>query len=273
LLVVDVGWWLTAEMRERRLVFGEVAELYDSHRPSYPAALVDDLVALAELDGNRAVLEVGAGTGKATVLFAVRGIPVVAVEPSAEMAKVARRHLLPHPAVELERTDFEGWDPRGRQFPLLFSAQAWHWIAPAAGYAKARAVLDRRGLLAPFWNNVVWTESALREPLLAAYLEAAPDLDTDGPMHPANLAPDAIDWEAEIGGIDGFGDPVVRGYEWECDYATADYLGLLGTLSEIRLLDEGTRSRLLEAVGATIDAHGGRLTLPLRTRLCMARRA
>jgi tRNA G46 methylase TrmB len=64
-------------MRERRLVFGEVAELYDS----YPPALVDDLVAMAGLDGGQAVLEVGAGTGKATVLFAQRGIPVLAIEP------------------------------------------------------------------------------------------------------------------------------------------------------------------------------------------------
>jgi hypothetical protein len=30
-------------MRERRLVFGEVAELYDRHRPTYPPALIDDL--------------------------------------------------------------------------------------------------------------------------------------------------------------------------------------------------------------------------------------
>jgi len=39
-------------MRERRLVFGEVAELYDRHRPSYPERLIDDLVAIAGLDGS-----------------------------------------------------------------------------------------------------------------------------------------------------------------------------------------------------------------------------
>src|SRR5262245_29164072 len=31
--------------REQRLVFGEVAELYDSVRPAYPATLIDDVVA------------------------------------------------------------------------------------------------------------------------------------------------------------------------------------------------------------------------------------
>ena len=47
--------------RERRLIFGEIAELYDRSRPSYPAALVEDLVQLARLDGDRSVLEIGAG--------------------------------------------------------------------------------------------------------------------------------------------------------------------------------------------------------------------
>ena len=77
--------------REQRLVFGEVAELYDRHRPAYPGVVVDDLIGLAALGPGALVLEVGAGTGKATAMFAQRGIRVLAVEPSAEMAVVARR--------------------------------------------------------------------------------------------------------------------------------------------------------------------------------------
>ena len=52
--------------RPRRLVFGEVAELYDSVRPSYPDALVDDVLAFAGAGPGDPALEVGAGTGKAT---------------------------------------------------------------------------------------------------------------------------------------------------------------------------------------------------------------
>ena len=70
--------------RTPRLVFGQVAERYERVRPSYPQALVDEVVELAV--GGPA-LEVGAGTGKATVMFARRGLTVHAVEPSAEMAK------------------------------------------------------------------------------------------------------------------------------------------------------------------------------------------
>ena len=73
--------------RPRRLVFGEVAGLYDRARPSYPASLIDDLVSWAQ-PGGRA-LEIGAGTGKATRLLAARGVSVLGIEPSAEMAVYA----------------------------------------------------------------------------------------------------------------------------------------------------------------------------------------
>jgi len=54
----------------RRLSFGGVAELYDRSRPSYPPALVDDVLEFAGVGPGEAdrALEVGAGTGKATVL-------------------------------------------------------------------------------------------------------------------------------------------------------------------------------------------------------------
>lgn len=260
-------------MRERRLVFGEVAELYDRHRPTYPPALIDDLVAEAGLDGSQAVLEVGAGTGKATLLVAERGIPVVAVEPSAEMASVARRSVDRYADVEIEQSDFEAWDPRGRRFPLVFSGQAWHWVTPEVGLAKARNVLLPRGILAPFWNRVAWERAEIRQALIDAYAQAAPELARDGPMHPANVGDDAsAGWAAEIATTDGLTGAEIRHYEWTLDYSAAEYAGMLATTSDVRLMDAGRREALLAAVAEAIGAHGEPLSLPMRTRLCLARR-
>src|SRR6478672_7149813 len=104
--------------RERRLAFGDVAALYERMRPSYPEALVDDLIGLA-FDGQpSAALEIGAGTGKATVLFARRGVEVLALEPNAEMAAFARRVCVDYD-VTFERTDFERWDRGDARFPLI----------------------------------------------------------------------------------------------------------------------------------------------------------
>ena len=260
--------------RPQRLVFGEVADLYDRYRPAYPDAVVDDLINLAALEQGTLVLEVGAGTGKATAMFAERGIRVLAVEPSAEMAGVARRMFGDRPAVQIEQSDFEQWDAAGREFPLLFAAQAWHWVEPAAGFAKAAGVLLLGGLLAAFWNRPVWVRAELRDVVLDAYQRVAPELlaETD-PIHPAGVLPsDADNWRRGVAGTSGLGDADVRDYEWSQTYSGGDYAALLETHSTIRVLDPDQRDALVAAVADAIERHGNELVLPLVTRVCLARR-
>src|ERR1700750_1321737 len=109
----------------RRLVFGTVAELYDQRRPGYPRELIDDLAEWARAAGGVPhALEIGAGTGKATRLVAARGVAVLGIEPSAEMAAIARRSTAALGDVLIVESDFERWDPAGRTFPLVYAAQA-----------------------------------------------------------------------------------------------------------------------------------------------------
>ena len=257
--------------RTPRLVFGQVAERYDRVRPSYPDALVDEVVALA--GGGRA-LEVGAGTGKATLMFAQRGVAVHAVEPSAEMASIARRRCAEFPDVTIEETDFEDWDGDRHAFALVFSAQAWHWVSPELKYVRAREALADGGWLAAFWNRPDWGRCAMRDELAAAYERTAPEFGADpGPMHPGSeIAPDRWeDWDAEIAAAVGLADPRTRCYEWNAEYTAQRYTELIATTHDHILLDDTTRDALLEAVGDVIERHGGLLSLPLVTKLCLAR--
>ena len=73
--------------QDRAKSFGAVADEYERMRPGYPAELVGDVVGFAFGTVDRA-LEVGAGTGKATLAFADRGIAVTALEPDKAMAAV-----------------------------------------------------------------------------------------------------------------------------------------------------------------------------------------
>ena len=170
-------------------MFGDVAELYERARPSYPDELVDDVIALSGLGRSGRALEVGAGTGKATRLFAARGVAVHAVEPSAAMAAVAREVCAGYPDVTIEEKDFEGFDPAGQAFRLLFSAQAWHWVSPEVRYVKAHEALEPGGLLAAFWNRPHWGTSPLRAELLEAYRRAGAALDSDGGWTPCIPSP------------------------------------------------------------------------------------
>src|SRR6185437_16871718 len=53
---------------------------------------------------------------------------------------------------EVEVARFEDWDPAGRAFDAVVAAQAWHWVDPVAGAAKAAAALRPGGRLAVLWN-------------------------------------------------------------------------------------------------------------------------
>lgn len=257
-------------MRERRLTFGEVAQLYDRARPSYPEALVEDVI---ELAGADSALEVGAGTGKATMLFAKRGVSVLALEPSAEMAQIARRNCARYPAVSIREVEFERWQPGRERFPLLYSAQAWHWLAREQRFALARAAIRDDGVLAPFWTRVRWEECALREALRAAYDRVGAEQTPSDAMDPRRPT-DAgwrERWKREVDGAGGFDRAQTRVYRWTQDYPAADYVALLSTHSAQLIRAAPVRDALLREVEETIAEHGGAISVPYATELCLAR--
>jgi SAM-dependent methyltransferase len=263
--------------RERRLAFGDVAELYDLARPSYPAELVDDVLAFAGASSGDRALEVGAGTGKATALFAARGVKVVALEPSAEMAAVARRNCAGIENVRFEATEFERWTGDAC-FRLVFSAQAWHWVSPDVRYVRAREALEPGGALAIFWNRPDWGSNPVRGQVADVYERVAPDLGAGagpGPMHPASDKRRAwwADWGAELAAAPGFEAVDARSYRWWERYTTASYLQVLRTHSDHIVLGEAKLGELLGAIGQLIDRRGGTLALEYVTELWMARAA
>ena len=131
--------------REQRLVFGEVADVYDRARPAYPESLVDAVIASARLVAGDPVLESGCGTGKATVPFARRALTMTALEPDPAMASIAQRNCAGLD-VSVEITSFEDWAaPPGPGFKLVMAAQSWHWVQPAVRLPEgARGARRRR---------------------------------------------------------------------------------------------------------------------------------
>jgi SAM-dependent methyltransferase len=262
----------TGYASEQRLAFGRVAELYDRARPSYPPASIDAVIAFANLRPPSRILEVGAGTGKATELFAQRGFSIVALEPSPAMARVARTNCAGFPQVQIVESEFERWTPAAPHAALI-SAAAWHWIDPDVRYRRAHAALEPGGTLAALWTFPDWERCDLRDALREAYRAAAPRLTTDFPMHPASRPTRlAGDWRAEIATAGRFGDVAAETFPWSLRYSAAAYAELLQTHQDHILLAHERRGALLDAVKGTIDAAGGTLTLPVTTHVCLARR-
>ena len=93
------------------------------------------------------MLDVGSGTGIAARQLRAAGCRVLGVEPDARMAAFGRSHGVP-----AEVATFEAWEPAGRVFDVVVAGQAWHWVDPVAGAAKAARVLRPGGRLVVFWN-------------------------------------------------------------------------------------------------------------------------
>jgi SAM-dependent methyltransferase len=263
---------MTDAPREQRLVFGEVAETYDRARPGYPAALVDDVLSFAGLHSGERVLEVGCGTGKATVLFATRAPEMLCLEPSDTMAAVARRNCDRFPGVTIETASFEDWPVEPSGFKLLISAQAWHWVSPEVRLPKAHDALARDGTLAVFWNTVEWRDEEMRAAIDDLYERVAPDLIARRPAFPGTRSSHYRSAH-ELDESPLFGTKITRAYPWSETYTTDRYLELLTTHSDHRMLTPETFERVAGGVTRLVDDAGGTLRVDYVTRLHLARRA
>lgn len=250
--------------RPQRLVFGEVAADYDRHRPHYPDELFERLL---DRTGARSALDIGSGTGRAAVALAARGLSGHAVEADHAMAQVARTHLPETWTVEVG--DFETCAGGGRtDWPLATCAQAWHWIDDDRGFARAAALLAPDAPLALFWNRPDFLQDDLRQELDEIYDRLAPDMRS-------SLRGRGVEPKGRLQGTDlevpppGFAAVETDELRWERSYTRSEWVALLGTHSDHRLLAPERRQELHAAVGDAIDRHGGAFLLPYRVELAL----
>jgi SAM-dependent methyltransferase len=253
---------VSAAKREQRLVFGEIAEQYDAYRPSYPDALFDAVFQYGSLRAGDRALEIGAGTGKATGGFVARRLVVHALEPDAEMAAVLRAKG----GVEVDETLFEAWAPPGSGFDLVYAAQSWHWVHGADRYERLAAALRPGGTVALFWNKGRPHPEPFKADNDAAYARLAPEMQSS--------SGESLEWVGEgLASCAAFEPPQRRVFTWECTYTRDEWLRLLATHSDHRMLPEDRRARLHAAVGEAIDRHGGAVPCVYDTECFLSRRA
>jgi SAM-dependent methyltransferase len=246
------------DRRRLRATFDEVAELYDRARPGYPARLLDDLAALADLGPGSRVLEIGPGTGKLTVPLAERGYQVVAVELGAELAAVARRNLAGLPDVQVVVAGFEDWALPEEPFDAVVAASAWHWLDPAVRATKAAAALRPAGTLAVIaTHHVRGGDHGFFDQVQRCYERWDPDT-PPGLRLPA--AADVTTSWPELDDHDRFTATSTRRYEWDQRYSTGAYLELLRTFSGHRAMAPGARRGLLACIARLLDdVYGGQI--------------
>lgn len=265
-----------ADERNRlRTIFDEAALLYDEVRPGYPEELFDDIVSLSGIPFEGRILEIGCGTGQATVPFARRGYRILCIELGENLAALTRRNLRMYPQTEVRTGDFEKWPLQESAFDLAISATAFHWLDKAIAYPKVAAALVPGGAISLFWNVHVHSDASedFFENVQRIYEREAPEIvgpeDYKGPPRPDEVA----DRTGEIQDTGLFGEVITRSYQWDVTYDAEGYLRVLNTYSGHRSLPTDTRGRLFRGIADLIDSeYGGRIVKGYLTTLYVAPR-
>ena len=230
-------------MVARALSFGPIAEAYERFRPGYPVELFDMVMAYA---GHpvRTALEIGAGTGKATRLFAQPGIQITATEPDEAMLAELRKHV--PESVRTVQTAFEGLRPSGT-FGLVYAAAALHWTSPVNRWSRMAALLEPAGVFASFGGPVQLADPAVEE---AVRVVRTPLLERDDIPSPDGTPPeDHMQWPGtELRRSGWFTDVRQCVVERRLAVSARDYVGYLSTVSAYLVLPASAQERIYSQI-------------------------
>jgi SAM-dependent methyltransferase len=210
----------------RALSFGAVAAAYERFRPAYPVELFDTVVNYAS-QPIRSALEIGAGTGKATRLFAQGGIAVTATEPDPAMLDELRMNvpatvITVQAALEDLRLD--------ETYGLVYAAAALHWTNPASRWSRIAALLEPGEVFASFGGPVHLADPVVDEAVRAA---RAPFLESDDVASPDGTpAGHPMQWPgSELQRSEWFTDVQQSMIERRLTMSAELYVGHLSTVS------------------------------------------
>jgi SAM-dependent methyltransferase len=216
------------------------------------------------------VLEVGCGTGTATLAFAQRGYRVVAVELGAELAARARDNLAAFLDVRVEVDAFETWSLPDEPFDLVTAFHAWHWLDQPVARQKTAVALAPTGALAIVGGqHVAGGDTDFFHAAQDCYERFMPGATPGERLTAADDIP-PTDWGLAAAGFD---DPEYRRWVQVDEYTTETYFDLLRSFSTHIALAPDDRQQLFACLEQLIEhEYGGRVHRATLTELCVAHR-
>ena len=256
----SIDSYSSRNLEQRKNWYSPAAEVYNEARPRYPQALIQQVVALAQLSPRAEILEVGCGPATATVAFAQLGFSMLCLEPNLAFCKLAQQNCNQYPNVEIQNISFEEWVLKADKFDAVLAATSFHWIPPEIGCPKAAEALQEDGYLILLWNKELQPSYEVYQCLSEIYPVYAPSLARyEDEETQAKILQGLGQMVTDSG---QFKDLVFGSVESEVTYTVDTYLTLLNTYSPYLKLETQRKDALFEALRNRIECNfGGSLQL------------
>ena len=261
---------------ERGRSFDAWADEYDRYRPTYPDGLFELIRRELALPNPPLVVDVGAGTGRATLAMAGLGWRVTAVEPGKPMLDLLRARATDAGLIVATlqaSAEATGLDPAS--VDLVTAAQAFHWFDQPAALSEMSRIVRPGGGIALFWN----VRDEERSPFVAAYhglLERYGGV-AEGKYLQAGRASGRTATQAALDAAAGFDCVQLHELHHELAMRPDDFIGMAFTASYVRALEPDLQEGFRDELTDLQDRHGFTgeqpFTLPYRIDCWTARRS
>jgi ubiquinone/menaquinone biosynthesis C-methylase UbiE len=252
----------------RGILFEDYALDYEQYRPGYPRVIVNEIVSLSNLKSSSRVLEVGCGTGKATVQFACRGYMMDCVDPGERLVSFAKRNCQSFKNVAFQIGRFEDVQLEENRYDLVISAHAFHWVEPSVRLCKAVRVLSPNGSLALLYNYPGKRKDRVMETLTDAIGE-----ESRGKLTTWDYLEEVAGWIREIESSSIFRDVKVIRHQWAIMYGAEGYAGLFRTYPDYLSLSKSVQRKIVNRIREIIKRNGGTVRWSYDCVLIHAKRA
>jgi SAM-dependent methyltransferase len=216
------------------------------------------------------VVEIGAGSGKATRRLLEAGADVVAIEPSPPLAEELRARFTTAPRLDIVGVAFEDAQVSPYSFDLVVAATAFHWLDPGPTLPKIVSIVRPGGWLALWWN--VFGNPDLPDPFHDATEQILKDLEPS-PSEGADGMPFALDVTARTLELEasGFENIEYEALRWTLTLDPSETRRLYATYSNIARLPSARRDAILDAIEHVAAApFGGRVERQMVTPIYTA---
>ncbi len=244
----------------KRKSFDAVAEIYNEVRTGYPEMLVEDILSLSRIPDKGRILEIGCGSGNATIAFARRGYTILGIELGANLAALAVQNCQNYPDVKILNLAFEDWDVEDRAFDLVIAADALHWIPPRIAYPKAARAIKDTGSAAFFWWVPVDPQTDWSREIDQLYEATTPQFVNPDKRFTAEWLIEIVTRNFEASGC--YTTITTRKYVWRETLTRDQYVKGLWTFSMHKDICDAEREKLYARIGDVIDRYGGKVEQP-----------